>query len=188
MNKTPELSYLIEEVSKCFGGKVETTTDFDTLAEQIAGSTGERISPSTLKRLWGYVSLQPRQRTSTLDILARYVGRNSFRELCLELQETSAYFSVENIRTRDLDPGTELELRWMPDRIVRIKYLGEQCFSVTDPGRSKLKAGDLLWSIGFIRSQPLYLDVEREGRKMPPYVAGRAKGLTGIQVFTAARQ
>lgn len=183
MNKSPEFQFLIQEVSRQYGGRLETTTDFDALSDSIEAMTGERISPSTLKRIWGYVRLNPRQRRSTLDILARYAGRKDYRALCLELQETSNYFTEESIRTRDLDPGTRLSLCWMPDRKVRIRYIGAYAFEVEDSGTSKLRAGDRIHSAGFLLGQPLYLDIERDRETMPPYVAGRAKGLTAIQIL-----
>ncbi len=183
MNKSPEFQFLIQEVSRQYGGRLETTTDFDALSDSIESRSGERISPSTLKRIWGYVRLNPRQRRSTLDILSRYAGRKDYRALCIELQETSNYFTEESLRTRDLGAGTRLSLCWMPARKVRIRYLGEYAFEVEDPGTSKLRAGDKVHCAGFLIGQPLYLDIERDGETMPPYVAGRAKGLTAIQIL-----
>ena len=183
MNKSPEFQFLIQEVSRQYGGRLETTTDFDALSDSIESRSGERISPSTLKRIWGYVRLNPRQRRSTLDILSRYAGRKDYRALCIELQETSNYFTEESLRTRDLVAGTRLSLCWMPDRKVRIRYLGEYAFEVEDPGTSKLRTGDKVHCAGFLIGQSLYLDIERDGETMPPYVAGRAKGLTAIQIL-----
>lgn len=183
MNKSPEISFLLDEVAKQFGGRLETSTDFDALEAAIAEKLSDTISSATLKRLWGYVSQHPRQRLSTLDLLARYTGRKDFRSLCLELQETSDFFSETSIRSEEIEPGRHLQLRWMPDRVVIFRALGAGRFEVEDGGRSKLRAGDRVEALEFIQGQPLYLSIERDGVRLRPYVAGRAKGLTHIEVY-----
>ena len=182
MNKSPEIGFLLEEVAKQYGGRLETSTDFDALEVAIGESLGETVSSATLKRLWGYVSLNPRQRLSTLDLLARYAGRKDFRAICLELQETSGFLSATVVRCEDLDPGSHLRLGWMPDRTVLFRSLGGNRFEVEQAGTSKLRAGDLVEATEFILGQPLYLSVIRDGELLRPYIAGRAKGLTDIQV------
>ena len=184
MNKSHEISFLLDEVAKQFGGRLETSTDFDALEAAIAEKLSDTVSSATLKRLWGYVSLRPRQqRLSTLDLLARYTGRKDFRHLCLELQETSDFFAETSIRSEEIEPGRHLELRWLPDRIVIFRALGAGTFEVEDGGRSKLRAGDRVEALEFIQGQPLYLSIERDGERLRPYVAGRARGITRIEVY-----
>ena len=67
----PELTFLLSEVEKKYNRRIATTTDFESLSVVIEHTTGELLSSSTLKRLWGYVSLNPTPRISTLDILSR---------------------------------------------------------------------------------------------------------------------
>lgn len=183
MNKSPEIIYLLDEVSRQYGGRLETSTDFERLESAIAESLSETVSAATLKRLWGYVSQQPRQRLSTLDLLARYVGRKDYRALCLELQETSDFLSDKAIRSQELESGKRLKINWMPDREVRLRCLGGTRFEVEDAGTSKLRQGDIVEAAEFIQGQPLYLSVTRNGERLSPYVAGRAKGLTSIEVY-----
>ena len=68
---TPELAHLLELVVQRYGRSVNTSTDFESLSVVIEHETGDYLSASTLKRLWGYVSLHPAPRFSTLDVLAR---------------------------------------------------------------------------------------------------------------------
>ena len=51
----PETNYLMTLVEKEFHKAVKATSDFDNLAFEIEDKTGEHISVSTLKRIWGYV-------------------------------------------------------------------------------------------------------------------------------------
>lgn len=183
MNNSPEISFLLEEVAKKFGGRLETSTDYDALETAIGEALGETVSSATLKRLWGYVSLHPHQRLSTLDLLARYTGRKDYRALCLEIQETSGFLSATAVRSDELDQGGHIRLGWMPDRIVLLRNLGGNRFEVEDAGTSKLRAGDIVEATEFILGQPLFLSISRDGERLRPYVAGRAKGLTRLEIY-----
>lgn len=70
-----EITRLKEAVAGTFGKTLDSPADFDALALSIQGKTGECISPTTLKRLFGYVKPATVPRTSTLSVLARYVGK-----------------------------------------------------------------------------------------------------------------
>ena len=184
MKQTPEIEFLLNEVSRCYGHPITVSSDFERLALDVEGSTGERLSESTLKRLWGYVNLNPKPRASTLDILARYTGRDNFRRLCLELQEMSDFFSAETVRSVDLEEGSVVILGWMPDRRVELRYLGDRRFEVRDAGTSKLRNGDRFETSDFVLGHPLYLSgVERDGTLLPAYVAGRSQGLTLLETY-----
>ena len=77
-----ELSHLLSEVERTYGRRIATSTDFEALAVMIEHQTRELISASTLKRLWGYVTLNPTPRMTTLDVLARYIGQSSCKKFC----------------------------------------------------------------------------------------------------------
>ena len=102
-NIIPELNWLLELVKKEYGRDISTTTDFESLSVIIEKKTGELLSSSTLKRLYGYVSLRPIPRKSTLDILARYVGWKSYdnflEDLRMNPQFNSSYFSTKIIHS-----------------------------------------------------------------------------------------
>lgn len=75
-----EITRLKEAVAGTFGKTLDSPTDFDALALSIQGKTGEYISPTTLKRLFGYVKSATVPRTSTLSVLARYVGKTGWSD------------------------------------------------------------------------------------------------------------
>ncbi len=178
----PEMQYLLEQVRAAYGGKLQTTTDFEALAEDIDARTHQHISSSTLKRLWGYVRLQPRPRNDTLNLLARYAGRADFRELCAELLQTSGFLSADTVDSGVLAPGSILRLGWMPDRVVLIEHQGDGLYKVLDAGSSKLRAGDTFHARKFLKGHPLYIDdLLRDGSPLPPYVAGRSAGIISVE-------
>ena len=184
IDDSSELQFLKDEVARTFGSRLQTATDFDALSEAIETRIGALISTSTLKRLWGYVRPQAKPRMSTLDLLSRYCGRGSYAVLCAELRDTSGFITTNHLDSASLVPGAQVQLQWMPDRIVLARYLGDRRFCVLDGGSSKLRGGDEFEASSFLMGHPLYLDaIIRNGKALPPYVAGRSGGLTGISVI-----
>lgn len=79
MNSTEErcekvVGRLRSEVEKASGQQMMTPKDFDVLSDLVLQKTGQRLSPTTLKRLWGYMHDGGTPRRSTLNILAQYIG------------------------------------------------------------------------------------------------------------------
>ena len=71
-------------IEKMVGRKMQTPKDFDALSESIFEETHQRISPTTLKRLWGYLQEPSMPRSSTLSLLAQYAGFESWDAYCKE--------------------------------------------------------------------------------------------------------
>lgn len=71
---------LKEKVETRMGRKLETPRDYDYLHEQILAASNEYVSATTLKRMMGYINDGKRARTSTLDIVCRYAGYESWAD------------------------------------------------------------------------------------------------------------
>lgn len=72
------LASLRELIETTVDRKMKTPRDFDFLSEQIFDKLHETVSPTTLKRLWGYIQDQSMPRKATLDVLAQFVGYNDW--------------------------------------------------------------------------------------------------------------
>lgn len=178
-----EIEYLKQLIAQTYGAPVETSSDFERLSNTIEETLKQSVSVSTLKRLWGYVSMAPKPRMSTLDILCRYVGRKDYRQLCIELQQSSSFFSADKVFASELETGTKIMLGWQPDRLVTLVYLGQFKFAVIESVHSKLHEGDVLEFSSVLLGHPLYVGkVERAGQVMQSYVAGRASGINKIEI------
>lgn len=178
----PELAYLLTEVEKKYGRRIATTTDFESLSVVIEHQIGELVSSSTLKRLWGYVSLNPTPRISTLDVLSRYIGYKDFKQFCEKLKESKSYdsnfFTAQCLIVADIPQGTHVTIGWLPDRLVTLHYLGGFNFEVVASENSQLKVGDRFELTEIIAGYPLYISrVLRDGEYTPPFVAGRQGGI-----------
>ena len=183
---TPEVQELLHKVEEQYKTLNITSKGLDELADAVEDKTGEHISPSTLKRLWGYVGDKHETRKGTLDILARYLGFANFECFTQDLkkapQYNSYFFSTNQIRSEELHEGDRVEIGWAPNRIILIEYLGNESFKVVSNENSKLELGDTFSVKNFMLGFPLYIPAITRGDTLtPPYLAGRNGGLTLLQ-------
>ena len=103
-HKSMEQNHYIEalkaEVLLHFGRTLDAPTDYDLLSVAIKKSTGEVISVSTLKRLFGYKGQSTIPRPSTLSVLARYVGTTGWSDFCKRMDNHSADNAKTNLPRR----------------------------------------------------------------------------------------
>lgn len=183
----PELNYLLAKVEKKYGQSIKTTTDFEALSVVIERDTGELLSASTLKRLWGYVSLNPAPRVSTLDILSRYLDWNNFEEFRAWLKTTpdfeSTFFTTQIINVSDLKSGSRVLIGWNPNRLVELEYHGGHRFTVISNENSQLQKDDEFELTSLMLGYPMYISrILRNGEYTPAYVAGKIEGLNLLKI------
>lgn len=188
----PEIAELLIQVENRYQRPLHTSTDFDEFSFYLKQQVNDVVSTSTLKRLWGYVNDSHLPRMRTLDILSRYVGHTNFKQFCNWLKTSNVYnssfFSAYQVLTKDLGPGTELEIGWSPNRYLRLRYEGNDLFEVKESHQSKLLVGDRFEVVSFMMGQPLFLPyVWRSGERLSSFLAGRNGGLTLLNTLSDAR-
>lgn len=193
MKIVPELNYLLAEVERHYGRKLLSSSDFEALSVVIEHECGEILSSSTLKRLWGYVTLKPIPRISTLNVLSRFIGMKDFETFRQSIKNNasyvSRYFSAKTVCSSDLDKGAEVIIGWAPDRIVRLKYEGDGAFTVAESENAKLTVGDRFQAESFMLGYPLYIPrILRNGEYTLSYIAGTQDGLNRIDIVEKSAQ
>ncbi len=123
-------------------------------------------------------------------MLSRFVGKKDFYSFCKDIQDSglceSRFFSPKVVLASDLKLDTEVVIGWAPDRLVHLKYEGEDSFTVTDSENSKLLVGDKFVATYFMLGYPLYLPkILRGGEYTSSYIAGAAGGLNIVEVIKA---
>lgn len=175
---------LKREVAGQYGQVLRTTNDFDRLRDDIIATTSQSISLSTLKRLWGYVEGWQVPRRGTLDVLARYLGYSSFEAFVdthnVNSRVESDFPEAITMYAHEIPTGTDIELLWLPDRVVRLRHKGNGVFIVTANSGSKLRKGWLLSAQCFVSGQPLYATVTDPATpdSPRPYLAGKTNGIS----------
>lgn len=156
--------------------------DFASLAEAVNAAGCGYVSESTLKRIWGYADAGRMAHKSTLSVLSRYVSDMDFdRWLSARQAEAgidSGFGSAAALRVADLSPSAMVELRWMPDRVVVLRYLGDYMFSVVS-SNSRLQEGWILKVSMIVAGKTMIADVATApDATFFTYEAGHNHGVT----------
>ena len=161
-NYQTEIIKLLRRVEQKYAKPLKTSNDFNIFSLFLKHRCGEFISPSTLKRLWGYVTYPHHPRMQTLDSFSHFLGYADFQAFCNGRPtgefECSAFFSTPSISSDELDVGAEVELGWAPNRYVCLTYCGNFIYEVTEALQSKLRIGDRFEASGFVLGQPRWTD------------------------------
>ena len=181
MQKTsPEIAELKHRIETNLKRKMKTPNDFIFLSGAVFDRTRETMSPTTLKRLWGYIDGADRTRNSTLEILSQFLGFSGWDQFVEEINKDNGSDKVlsHHIDAKDLNIGDRVKVSWRPDRRCTFRYLGEQQFEVEEAENSKLKVGNTFYCSLFILGEPLYLAQLVQGKNPPTdFVVGNRDGL-----------
>ena len=182
MTQDNRYTKLLEAVEQKLQRKVTTPRDFEILSNELQRSVHNNISVSTLKRLWGYVSTESdyQPRLFTIDSLAQFIGHKDYASFIRHKDGTTSSDFINNshLFSSQLIPGDIIIIRWLPDRTVEIKFLGQDMFMVTKSVNSKLDVGDTFCCGCFINDHPLIINRLLHG-DMPPasYICGKEGGI-----------
>ena len=189
----PQIAALRGEIETAEGNALSTHLHFVALTEKIEERLREHLSPTTLERVWGYSTRHyGTVSRRTLDVLARYVGAESWDDYVRRLRSTagqeSEEFSDGLLSTASLTVGTRLLIGWHPDRLCEIRYLGDCRFVVERVENSSgLHAGDSFSCLQLQLGQEMYMDhFQRAGSLASEnvrYAVGQSHGLTTLRIL-----
>ena len=117
MQKTsPEISELKKRIEEQLKRKVKTPNDFIFLSGAIWERTRQTMSPTTLKRLWGYVDGADETRNSTLEILSQFLGFDNWDDFLNDIAKGNGSDPVASphIKAEDLQVGDIVKVSWRP--------------------------------------------------------------------------
>ncbi len=186
----PEIATLRVDIEHEVKRKIRTPYDFEFLAGVIWERLHENLSPTTLKRLWGYIDGADTTRRTTLCLLAQFLGfadwETYLASLATRTDIESAAFEGEGIHIDNLQKGDMVEVTWLPNRRCVFRYEGEAHFFVEEAENAKLHVGDTFDTACFLIGQPMYLDNIQRNVALTTqdgfsYVAGSKHGLNSVK-------
>ena len=189
MNKNaPEIMSLRRDIEQEVKRLIRTPYDFEFLAGVVWERLHENISPTTLKRLWGYIDGADVTRRTTLCLLSRFLGYRDWESYLEALSKRtdieSDTFDGVGIDIDDLHIGDCVEVTWLPNRRCIFRYEGDAHFLVTEAENAKLRVGDRFDTACFLIGKPMYLDrLIRDNEPPTAYVAGSKNGLLSVQII-----
>lgn len=171
------------EIERAYGEPIRYPADCHRLALSVRESLNETIGVTTLKRILGFVSDVKEPRQSTLDILAKYCGFDDYEDMKRNVagRGDSDFEEKADIVSADLLPGQQVTFEYLPDRKVKLRYLGNSEFEVVISENGSLLEGDIISVASFINNSPLIVSkVMRGGADLGRYTAGKVSGIYNL--------
>lgn len=181
MNYTQkDIDRLKSQIEKMVEKKMQSPRDFNYLCSQVEGFVNEKISISTLKRIWGYTASSHKFSQHSLDMLSRMVGYSCWEAFLSETDDApSSHFIVcKRLFSKSLETGEKVKLTWLPNRIILLEYKGDNRFTILESTNSKLQAGDNFYCEQFVANEPIILShLTRPGIQPCDYICGKTGGI-----------
>ena len=183
-----EITALRNQIEEAFGQKLTGPNSYEALQNFISRRTGQYVSTTTLKRIWGYIDEPLKTRETTLSLLAQSIGYTDWENfitrhethIAEKVVQSSPHFGRNIDVLKDLTVGDEVILYWHPGRECHVRYLGEMRFEVINSTKTRLKAGTTFVCHLILAGHPLYLSSVIMGASQPmAYICGKLHG--GIQ-------
>ncbi|MBD5322790.1 MAG: hypothetical protein HDS01_08500 [Bacteroides sp.] len=175
------LARLKKDVERYLSRGLHSPADYIYLSERLQNEGHGYISPTTLKRVWGYISDKGDQYTPssyTLNTLCKLIGFNDMPDYCSDQSNIqSKEYNGEYIDTLSLPSDTEITILWQPNRKVRLRYKSAECFTVIENENSRMKIGDRVECHSLTQHAPAFFRVSRDGNKPFSYIAGSDQGI-----------
>ena len=177
---------ILDKILAKYGKETIYSADCSPLANEIG------ISETTVKRMFGLVGKDSPERNrtphnSTMDIVAKWLGYNSYKELLQEIGEgdfSSEFTSMQTIEVSKLKEGTQIQFQYEPARVVVMTYIGEGEFLINESKNSKLIKGDRIRLTHLVLNQELIVnEVVRDGRSIGGYRGAKNGGLTSLEII-----
>lgn len=176
---------IIDLIRTKFGTPLSRPAEFEALAEDVFKVTHERLGVNTLKRLFGVID-GGKPTTTTLDIIARYVGYSSFKLMKNAIQNTNSSFikPVYTVFPQDLPAGTLIELTYEPERLLLLEITEDHRCLIRRNVNTKLEVGDLLAVPSITLHSPFVVkNVEHAGHSLSAYTGGLIGGVCELRIL-----
>ncbi len=168
-----------------FGKSIRYSKDCEALASSISKHCGEKISATTMMRLFNLMKSDSKPRLYTLDLVAQYAGFESWEAAIKDdyLSEHSSLNHINNLIISSLPVQQKIHITYSPDRILKLAYLGSMDFEVKEAQNSKLQLGDIIKVLRLECSFPFVCEnVTRQGKDLGKYVGGKEGGILDISL------
>ena len=179
------ISKLIQEkVEERFGRPIRYAKDCEILSVSIHAFTGEKISCSTVKRLFGLIESENEPRLYTLDIIAQYLGYINYDHLLQEFNPNKNDLNqfIEKIASKDLKIGDTIRLKYAPNRFLAANCVEANIFKIIESNDPKILQDELLVFNNVGRYLPLFASWRSSKNGIAKnIVLGKISGITSIE-------
>lgn len=177
--------FLKSRIEMRFGKSIRYSKDCEALAASISKHCGEKISATTLMRIFGLMKSSTKPRLYTLDLIAQYSGFENWDAAINDnqLSDNSYFDSIDKIVVGHLKHKQIINIQYFPDRILKLQYQGDMHFLVKEAQNSKLLPGDLVQILRIESLFPLVCEnVIRNGNDLGKFIGGKDGGIQNISI------
>lgn len=175
---------IIQRIEIEAGHKLRSAVECTRFALDIEAMTGELISVNTIKRAFGIISSTSGPSEYTLNLIARrlgYLDWNAF--VSCDHAAVSSFNCKKMVSLKEMKPDKIVHFSYAPNRIVRMKSLGDSTFVVIESINSKLQKGDIATAYQIAKGHPFELvSVVRDGVQMGSFTAGIHDGISHFYI------
>jgi hypothetical protein len=187
LNSEIMISRLIQtKVEERLGRPIRYAKDCEILSVSIHAFTGEKISCSTVKRLFGLIESDNEPRLYTLDVIAQYLGYGNYDQFLQEFNPNKGDLNklIETINVSDLKQGDTIQFKYEPNRFVEANYMEDCIFKIVDSNDPKVLKDDILVFKNVGRFLPLFASWRRSRNgSSKNIVIGKISGITSIELI-----
>jgi len=172
-----------QKIETKFGMQIRYPKDCDALAITISDFCKCKISGSTIKRLFGMIKGTDTPRLWTLDLMALYIGFNSWNELANQLAEnkTKKKDELEILFSKNLKRGMVYKIRFGKTSSITLEYQGSCLYAIIDQAKTVLMKLDILEIEKIQLHFPLLIKkIKRTNSVMESILIGSVTGVTEI--------
>lgn len=179
------INRLKEAIEEHVGKNLHGNSDFTDLSEKIYHKNKELISPTTLKRMWGYLKKEsPTPQKRTLNVLAEFIGFKHWQDFC-DYQDNQNDYSSEFVKYQTqhcflMKPDEKIRINWYPNRSIVLRHEGDgDLFTVISSENSKLEPGMTVHCETFTMKEMLLLKNVKGKTITEPcdYICGKIGGI-----------
>lgn len=188
------------------GGKkvLITDRDYNAFSEEVAKNTGTTAKNcNTWKRVFRHLKKKDGQPfesgRETCQIILQYLGYESWDELKEDLDNDYEWWqkkmgnnNVSGIQPvtpidliiKKLQKGDIIEVKYVPDRVVLLKFIKKDYYEVVSSKNSSLRQGDKVFISMFAIGYPLMVsDIIRNGESKGKYQSARGHDIQSVNLY-----
>ncbi|MDE7347334.1 MAG: hypothetical protein K2N48_11440 [Muribaculaceae bacterium] len=186
------LAAIVRITNENLGYEPTTPTGFNELSRQIKQITGDTLSLSSIKRIWGYIPYDGEFSRTTLNILARYNGMKDWESFKKSIRENTSTDDQSGFHDNTITdtskylPGDRIVLSWNDGKECELECVGPMRFRILRAENIKLRSSDIVTLHTLCIGQPVYIsDIIRDDIQFTAYVGAKKGGLLSIREFPA---
>jgi hypothetical protein len=167
--------FLKNRIEMRFGKSIQYPKDCEAIALSVSKHCNEKISATTMMRLFGLIKSNSKPSLYTLDLISQYAGFQSWNAVfnSNSLNEDVHSEQIDKLAINSLHLNQLIQIKYSANKLLKLKYIGSMNFEVTMVENNKLQIGDIITVFYIEHNYPFVCEnVTRNGKELGKYIGG----------------